>query len=533
MSTLDCRRRARELLFAPVLVLAFLAATGCATLQLDVHREASLSYPKPESSSLWQEWAAPLAQHPGQSGFRLLPDGVDAFTTLSVLAERAEHTLDVQYYMIHTDDSGKLLIDRLLAAADRGVRVRVLIDDLYALESDRQVAALDRHPNLEIRIFNPWHWRNNPVAIGVESLLDSGRINHRMHNKLFVADNAAMVMGGRNLGDEYFQLDPRLDFRDLDVFAVGPIVREASHVFDEFWNSKWAVPITGRRDLSPTDADLARIRAMLDSHREDMAQSHYARAVASSPLARELADGTVRLEYANARIVADSPDKVRTAGTRMRSSFLFARFSDVMPQARTELLVSSPYFVPRHAGEKLLGDAVRRGVDVRVVTNSYLANDVPAVHSGYTPYRDELLRAGVRLFELKGEAAPATRERVAERGFGSMNSSLHAKALVVDRRVVYIGSLNIDPRSILRNTEDGLVIDSPALAEQTARLLLRAMSPEASYEVRLRTPTSTHRLVWVTRENGRDVTLDREPGMTRWRRIKFWFLRLLPLESQI
>src|SRR4029079_14474396 len=219
---------------------ALVLASACATIQLDVHREASHAWLKPEQSPRWQEWAEPLAAHPGLSGYRLLSEGVDAFAGLDMLTTRAEHTLDVQYYMIHMDDSGKLLIDRLLAAADRGVRVRVLIDDLYALESDRQVASLDRHPNLEIRIFNPWRWRNNPVALGLESLFDVGRINHRMHNKLFVADNAAMIMGGRNIGDEYYRLDSNLDFRDLDVFAVGPVVHEASRMFDEFWNSKWA-----------------------------------------------------------------------------------------------------------------------------------------------------------------------------------------------------------------------------------------------------------------------------------------------------
>lgn len=509
-----------------------LLASGCATLELDAHREASHAYGASESSGLWQEWAAPLAEHAGLSGFRLLPEGVEAFTAIRTLADRAEHTLDVQYYMVHTDGSGKLLIDRLLAAADRGVRVRVLLDDLYALESDKQVAALDQHPNLEIRIFNPWRWRNNPVAVGLESLLDVGRINHRMHNKLFVADNAAMVLGGRNWGDEYFQLDGDLDFRDLDVFAVGPIVHQASQVFDEYWNSKWAVPITGRADLSPQPRDLQRIRDDLDAHREEMERSPYTRAVANARLTVALREHRLELEFAPARLVADPPDKVRGNGHRLRSSFLFARFQQVMPPAQRELLISSPYFVPSHAGLKFLRDAVRRGVDVRVLTNSYLANDVPAVHSGYAPYRNDLLRDGIRLFELKREAPLAARQSVLERGFGSTNASLHTKAMVVDRRAVFIGSLNIDPRSILRNTEDGLVIESPALAEQAARLLLRAMSPEVSYEVEL-AGKSTFRLVWVTQVEGKPRVLEHEPGMTPWIRFKLWILRLLPFESQI
>jgi putative cardiolipin synthase len=511
---------------------ALAVSSACATIQLDVHREASRAWAQPESSPLWQEWAEPLATHPGLSGYRLLSEGVDAFAGLEMLTARAEHTLDVQYYMIHMDDSGKLLIDRLLAAADRGVRVRILIDDLYALESDRQVARLDHHPNLEIRIFNPWRWRNNPVALGIESLFDVGRINHRMHNKLMVADNAAMIIGGRNIGDEYYQLDTKLDFHDLDVFAVGPVVHEASRMFDEFWNSKWAVPISGRTDLDPTEAELQRIRHALDGHRAAMADSPFRRAVAASRFAQEVSSHSLTLEFARGRLVADSPDKVRGDGHRMRSSFLFARFQEVMPKAETELLISSPYFVPGHAGLKLLREAVRRGVDVRVLTNSYLANDVPAVHSGYAPYRNDILRDKIRLFELKRDSPPAEKEKVLRRGFGSTNASLHTKALVVDRSTVFIGSLNIDPRSILRNTEDGLVIDSPVLAEQTARLLLRAMSRETSYEVQL-AGRSSFQLIWVTDDHGKQKILKHEPGMRPLTRLKLWFLRLLPFESQI
>lgn len=513
--------------------LAAAYATGCATLQLDIHREASHAFAAPETSPLWQQWARPLAAHPGQSGFRLLPEGLDAFTTLVALADGATHAIDVQYYMIHTDDTGLLLLDHLLAAADRGVRVRLLVDDLYALRSDQEVADLDQHPNFEIRLFNPWRWRNNPVAQGLETFFDQSRINHRMHNKLFVADNAAMVLGGRNLGDEYFQLDPGVDFRDLDVFAIGPIARDASRVFDEFWNSKWAVPITARQELFPTAPDLPRLRAELERHRQTMQSSPYVRALAQSRLGRELREGTVKLEFATAKIVADGPDKVGTAGTAMRSAFLLARFKGNVPTPQKELLISSPYFVPSHGTLKLLTGIATRGVDVRILTNSYLANDVPAVHSGYAPYRNNLLRGGVKLYELKrNTSGTEALERVEKFGFGSTNASLHTKAFVVDRAVVFIGSLNLDPRSVLRNTEDGLIIHSVALAEQTADLLLRGMAPEASYEVRLKAPGSS-RLVWITKRQGQEVRLEKEPGIGFWNRFKLWVLRMLPFESQL
>lgn len=514
-------------MFAAVLLLS-----GCATLQLNARRQPSLAFASDKTGQLWRTWSATLGEHPGLSGFMLLPSGVDAFASRVTLADQAQHSLDVQYYMIHSDTTGKLLLDRFLAAADRGVRVRILIDDLHAFESDEQVASLNLHANFEIRVFNPWRWRNNPIASGLESLLDSGRINHRMHNKLMVADSVAMVVGGRNLGDEYFQFDPDLDFRDLDVFVVGPVVQDATRVFDAFWNSEWAVSITARADLSPSAAELARVRATLAANRDAMALSKYVTTVNAAPIGAELRQGTAPLNYATARVIADPPEKVRTSGRKMRAEFMIARFNKVIPGAQHELLISSPYLVPDLGGIQLLAGLVRRGVRVRILTNSFLANDMPAVHSGYAHYRRDLLRAGVELCEVKRAASSNGRERVRERGFGSANSSLHTKAFVIDRRFVFIGSLNIDPRSLLRNTEDGLIIDSPPLAEETARLLLRAMAPQASYEVRLRTAGKPD-LIWITTEEGRRVQVDREPGIGFWQRLTLLFYRLLPLESEI
>ena len=408
--------------FRALLLAAAAASTACATLPLDIHHDLSHAWASPETSALWREWGGPLAEHAGQSGFLLLPEGLEAFTTRAELADRAEHTLDVQYYMIHPDDTGKLLLAGLVAAADRGVRVRLLVDDMYALRSDQEVEDLDQHPNLEIRIFNPWRWRNNKVAQALESLIDHGRINHRMHNKLFVADNAALVMGGRNLGDEYFQLDPNLDFRDLDVFAVGPIAREASRVFDDFWNSPWAVPIGDRKDLFPTKPNLQRMRSELTANRVDMENSPYAKAIAASAVTRALHAGTLPLVYATASIVADPPDKVESGGTHMRSSFMLARFDAKVPPPKKELLISTPYFVPSHGATKLLTAMVARGVDVRVLT-IYLANDAPPCTAATR--RPDTCCARDRLYELKRANRVPRSKSVQKLGFGSTSASCH------------------------------------------------------------------------------------------------------------
>lgn len=469
----------------------------------------------------------------GESGFRLLPDGLGAFVARVWLARKAGRSLDLQYYMINADDTGRLLAGEVLAAADRGVRVRILLDDIYAGGNDRAIATLDSHPQIEVRLFNPWTRRRGPFARVFDFLLNSGRLN-RMHNKLYAADNFAVIIGGRNIGDEYFDLQAQLNFRDLDVLAVGPVAAEASASFDEYWNSKWAVPAAGLLDYSPTAGDLASLRDALAAHRDRMRDSAYARALLDSPIAAQFASRAIGLEFGPARVVADSPAKVE-ASRADRGDFLIGHLQRRAQDAEQELLVSSPYFVPTVRGTEVLTTLAKSGVTVAVLTNSLGANDVSVVHSGYARYRSPLLRGGVRLHELRVTSAVASRRRD-RRLFGSEHVSLHAKYFVIDRRALFVGSINFDPRSIEHNTEIGLLIDSPGVARQAAAVFDLATAKTYSYDVALRDGRNgrSDALVWTGASLAGELRYDYEPDTSWWKRLTVCFAGLLPfVESQI
>jgi len=514
-------------------ILACLAA-GCSTIDLKHPREPSTALEAPETTPLGQISARIGNQHEGQSGFRLLNNGVDAFVARAALIEQARETLDLQYYIIYGDETGKLLIGRLLSAADRGVRVRILVDDIYRVGKDANIAALDAHPNIEIRLFNPWKYRSGGVMKIFGFFADARRLNHRMHNKLFVADNAIMVMGGRNLGDEYFGLHHEKDYLDLDILVAGPLTREASSDFDRYWNSEWSVPLAARRDLQATPEQLEAIRSELAAHVDSMRSSRFGEAALNSELARQIHDHQLQLTYASAKVITDDPGKVASSRKKDRDSFLLAQLLRSGPKAIRELLVASAYFVPGKGGVRRFESLATNGVTVRILTNAGEASDVPVVHAGYGPYRPDLLRAGVHLYEVKRLSDPG-KEMYESRRFGSANASLHAKCLVVDRERLFIGSLNLDPRSIERNTETGLVIDSPELGRELGALLDRVMAPDLSYEVILRNgvDSSSNALEWRAVEGGNNVSFQKEPGLNWFKRFKFKCLGLLPIESQI
>ncbi len=514
--------------------MAILLLAGCSTLDLSHPRETSTA-PAPSASTPLGAQAAIIAdQHPGQSGFSLLNSGIDAFAARIALIENAQESLDVQYYIIHGDVSGKVLLGRLLAAADRGVRVRILVDDIYTGDNDPKIAVLDSHPRMEIRLFNPWRYRGNGIGYVWNFLTDSGRLNHRMHNKLLVADSAALIIGGRNLGDEYFGLHEEFVFSDLDVLVLGPVAAEAEHHFDRYWNSDWSIPVTARRDLQPTPADLDRFRAYLAAHLETVRDTPFGRAATDTRWPRRLRENLLELDFAPATILADDPAKVVSDRKADRKQFLMAQIRRMTPRPTQELLLCSPYFVPGREGVRHLESLTEEGVAVRVLTNAQEANDVAAVHSGYAPYRADLLRAGVQLYELK-RISDTSRQTRETRAFGSANSSLHTKCLVADRRYVFIGSLNLDPRSIERNTETGIVIESPELGEKLAGLFERGMALELSYQVVLRDGVdgNSSALEWIATENGREERFDADPGTTWFQRFKIKLLRLLPIESQL
>jgi putative cardiolipin synthase len=502
-----------------LLMLAGLFLTGCASVPKDYPRTESAAFPDHQSTAIGRYLAKAAARHPGDSGFAITRHGRQAFTGRAAATELAEKTLDLQYYIWEPDATGRLLAERLLRAADRGVRVRVLLDDITFKGRDAVIASLDAHPNIEIRMFNPFAHRG---ARGLDFLTDFNRVNHRMHNKIMIMDNAMAIVGGRNVGNHYFQVDTHANFRDLDIAAGGPVVREISSVFDHFWNGNWAVPIDVLVDRPYTEADLQAARATL---RGKIAEDHY-----PYPIDQDVAElkSLLRAEidkfvWAPGRIVWDDPAEIVATGSTSRMLEALHRRVGTL---EAELLIESPYFVPRDRGIEKMTELNKRGVRVRVLTNSLAANDVLAAHAGYSGRRKQVLESGVELYELRADAG-AIKKRVA---FFGAKAALHAKVVVFDRKDVFIGSFNLDPRSADINTEAGLYVESPELTAQVVAWMDEGVLPENSYRVLL---DEDGDLQWVTEYDGEEVRFDTDPESTGWQRFATGFIRILPVEDQL
>jgi cardiolipin synthase C len=426
------------------------------------------------------------------------------------------------------DATATLLLYRVVIAAQRGVRVRLLLDDISAAGRDFDLATLASHPNVQVRIFNPF-LRRGPLGISrlFEFLGDSERLNRRMHNKLWIADNAVALIGGRNLGDAYFAAQAESAFADLDVLAAGPVVAQASNSFDEYWNSEWAIPIAAFVDIPPARSDWDDALAAFAAQAARFRDTDYARALRSAALGRELREGRLQLAAARASAVADPPGKLDAAATA-DAGRLFAALRPLVQSVRHELILVTPYFIPHPRGVDMLCGMVQRGVAVRLLTNSLASTDVPAVHSGYARYRPRLLACGVQIHELRPKLTGAVRTRS---GLSS-GASLHAKAIAVDRRHVVIGSMNLDPRSRLSNTEIAITIDSPELGAQLGTLFDEATAPDQAYRVELSEPGNGEApLRWLGRENEAAVQHTSEPAASWWRRFVSGLLGALAPEE--
>lgn len=503
---------------AALLILA-VAVYGCSALPPLDRRTASFALDGTDATRLGQAIAPLAAAHPGLSGVHPLIDGRDAFAARVLLARSAERSLDVQYYIWRGDLTGTLMLDALREAAARGVRVRLLLDDHNTAGLDPTLAALDRAPNVEVRLFNPFavrRWR------GLGYLTDFGRLNRRMHNKSFTADGQASIVGGRNVGDAYFGVAGDMLFVDLDVLAVGPVVRAVSQDFDRYWNSASAYPIAALVDA----ADAERAGALAEraaALRERPASRPYLDAIRTSPFVEQLVQHRLPLAWSPTRFVSDDPAKV--LGQANPDDRMALGLRKLLGEPKRQLDLVSPYFVPSKDAAQALGDIAGRGVQVRVLTNSLEATDVAAVHAGYAKWRRELVAAGVSVFELRRRWGAELPDQGKGR-FGSSASSLHAKTFGVDGRAVYVGSFNMDRRSIDLNTEMGLVIDSAQLAGQLDRTLDESI-PETAYEVRL---DEDGKLYWLQRTGGRIKRHDHEPGTTVWKRAGIRLLSLLPID---
>ena len=509
----------------PLAVLVFLAAliSGCASLPPLEPRTTTAALSDTSGTRLGEAVAEEVAAHPDKTGIVLLPDPHAAFAARLLFAGAAEKSLDLQYFIWEDDQTGHLLLQAVWQAAERGVRVRLLLDDFYTVGFDPAIAALGAHPNIEVRLYNPFTARN---ARTLNLLTDFARLNRRMHNKSFTVDNQVSIVGGRNVGNEYFAAGSGVAFADLDVIAVGAAVKSVSSEFDLYWNSPSAYPaakIVG----APSPQAIDKLQAMFASTLADPESATYLQAVRETAIVRSLLDHKLDFEWVNARLLYDDPAKTLEPGADTHVLLLEQLVQAIGP-ADTSFDLVSPYFVPGESGTAALAALARRGVRVRVVTNSLAATDVKAVHSGYAKRRKELLEAGVTLYELKPTAALESHHHE-QPWFGTASvSALHAKTLAVDRRRGFVGSFNFDPRSEALNTEMGLVIDDPTLAQRLAATF-DTPAPKVAYEVRLASDGRT--LQWIEQTPSGEVRYDTEPATSWLLRLGVDLLYFFPIDS--
>jgi len=488
------------------LLTAVVLLGGCAGLPRHVHKTPSTAFQHPETTTLGQIVASDEIGK-NLSGIRLLSSGEEALASLITLADHAERTLDIQYYIIHEDDSTRTLLHHVRLAADRGVRVRVLVDDLNTAGEDRRFMHLSSHANVEVRVFNPftagrfWTWTRF-----LASATDIRRINHRMHNKLFVADDALAITGGRNIGDQYFTLDPRSNFVDLDVVAAGPIVPQLSASFDQFWNSKYAIPIASVASSVDAEANSAPpVEAQLSDNDRWLEQ--------------EVTAKKLELIWAPATVLADRPAKIASETSPDEELTIANDITALMGTAKQDLSIISPYFIPGKQGVALIAKLVENGVKVRILTNSLASTDSPLVDIGYARYRVPLLKLGVDLREMRPKLG---QKHSRFHPFRSSNASLHAKALVIDQKIVFIGSLNMDERSAKINSELGLVINSTEIAREVTSLL-DDISTDGSYKLQL---DQHDHVEWMSGDGGTQKIWHTDPATSRTERV--WLTILSP-----
>ncbi len=482
------------------------------------NRTVSYALPADEMSRLGKTLSPLIKAHPDTSGIYPLTNPEDAFAARVLLARAAERTLDVQYYIWKHDTTGTLLFDALHDAAERGVRVRLLLDDNNTSGLDPYLAVLDAHPNIEIRLFNPfvqrdWRW--------LGYLTDFSRLNRRMHNKSFTADSLVTIIGGRNVGDEYFGASNEIAFSDLDVMAAGPVSTLVSQDFDRYWQSLSSYPANQLLAQASSD-DKEAFAAAVEQIKNSAAATNYIDAIRQSSFVQHLTEGSLAMEWVPTRMISDDPAK--GLGLAAPESLLPARLKDALNEPSHSLYLVSPYFVPGKEGVNAFAAMVASGVNIRVLTNSLEATDVAVVHAGYAKRRKSLLQSGIELYESRRTSAVNEREKWSS--LGSSYSSLHAKTFSVDNEHVFIGSFNFDPRSANLNTEMGFIIHSPALAKQMADSFEKQIASNA-YQVMLEDES---RLAWVEQKNGTTIKHNEEPGVSRLKKLAIWALSLLPIE---
>lgn len=495
----------------------FLAA--CSSVPLDRPKEESFALQDTQETRAAQNSENWRAANPELNGVYPLTGGKDAFGVRLALADGAERSIDVQYFLMKPDHAGLVFIDRLMDAADRGVRVRFLLDDIFTTVDDSALTFINDHPNIELRIFNPISRK------GLSTLNYVGTFklaNRRMHNKSFIIDNEIAVVGGRNIAVEYFQLETTGEFIDFDMLAAGPVVKEVSASFDEYWNHELAVPMEYLREREDEETQKEN-RAKMKAEMAESGESTYAE-VTNTELMQRMVRQEVDPFLAEATMIVDEPSKLLNPIDE-EFQIVAREVGQVLAAAQKEIIIYTPYLIPGDRGKDLLADLSRRGVRVIIVTNSLATNNHTPVHAAYTRHRRDLLNAGVELWEARADAAKIS----APDGTTQLDKlTLHTKGMIIDQRYTFVGSLNLDPRSIDINTEMGLLIDSTELGERLSSGS-HASIPGMAYRVLM---DQDGKLSWHATIDGEQVVETTEPQTNSWDRFKGWFMKIAP-ESQL
>lgn len=503
-------------------LIAFCVLTSCATLPEE--RLCPDTYALPPDSGFFPIKLGEIDRSEcGQecSGFITLNRGEVALRWRLAFADIAQKSIDVQYYLWHGDASGMLLIARLLSAADRGVRVRLLIDDTKLLGIRRAMAAINLHPHIEVRTFNPFTSNSIlGVSRALEFFIHMDRLNHRMHNKLMIADNFAAIVGGRNIGNEYFGLDPDMNFRDMDLLAIGPIAQEMSESFDLYWNSRWSYPPGVLAFLRSDEKGLIRLKKKIQNtinKNKELLSTIGTEPQDWSHLISQLSD---HLTWAKARVLYDQPP-TKKGLQPVQMAQEIGRFTK---KAQKEIFIISPYLIPTDQEIQTFRELVARGVKIKILTNSLASNDVVITNTGYKRYRKKLIEAGVELYELRADAKSC--EFYGTLPIRSKWLSLHAKVIICDRAKVYVGTMNLDPRSTIQNTEIGLLVESPRLAEHLHTAFEQDLKPENSWRVR----QDENGLIFWKSSGAKRYT---QPAKSFWQRLLDWLLPASLFEDHI
>ena len=509
-----------------------ITVTGCSTLpkhKIESIPETALQVDTAQTT-LAQIIQPLQEQHPDLTGYLVLFEPLEALATRLSLIDKAEKRLDLQYYIWDNDKVGSLALHALIRAADRGVKIRLLIDDNNAKSTEGIFLALAQHPNIEVKLFNPYRFRKYRA---LDMILDLKRINRRMHNKSFIADHQVALIGGRNMTNQYYNVSDNYQFSDVDVMLVGTAVKDISHSFDEYWNHEYAYKVQEVVKQSAHHLSYESLKRQLDEHYKRVTVQNYLDLTSNSQAIDSLMSRDIQLDWVKAEVVKDSPDKIKSkAKKKEHLNFQLIQHLE-QPEKNVDLI--SAYFVPEKKGAKMLTDLAKDGVKVRVLTNSFKANDVAVVHAFYGKYRQNLLEHGVQLYEFlpalnkndldKNTEDLAKKAKVSIKGLS--RSSLHAKLMALDEKQVFIGSFNFDPRSAYLNTEIGVLLNSPPLAQAVHTTMDENLSKYA-YKLVL---DANKKITWQRQTPQGPVIYTKEPRMKWWQRAGIKMLSWLPIEG--